>query len=182
MIARVPTWVRRLVVATLLAAATALAFVHEVRAQGSAAIQADAQISTTALTVGTTRDLEFGNVTPGVPVTINGRSASAGQFVIQGNRNAEVAVTMTLPTELSTGFWTMPISFGNNSGCWRRQPGQAGCNFWNPNNVLVARIRNQNPPNNHLWVWIGGIASPAAGQNPGVYNGTVALSVVYTGN
>ncbi len=175
-------WVRWLVAGLLASAVTAFAFVHEARAQ-AASISANALLSPTALAVGQLKDLQFGNVTAGVPVTINPRTnPNAGEFEIQGTRNAEVAVTLTLPTQLSTGFWTMPVGFGVTSGCWRRAPGQAGCNFWNPNTVLVARIRNQNPPNNHLWVWIGGTASPAAAQNAGVYYGTIQMSVVYTGN
>ncbi len=177
------SWMRWLVAAALLSAATAFAFVSEARAQGAASVTATALLSPTALAVGQLKNLQFGNVTAGVPVTINPRTnPNAGEFEIQGTRNAEVAVTLTLPTQLSTGFWTMPVGFGVTSGCWRRQGGQAGCNFWDPNTILIARIRNQNPPNNHLWVWIGGTASPAAAQNSGVYLGTIQMSVVYTGN
>jgi hypothetical protein len=46
----------------------------------------------------------------------------------------------------------------------------------------VQRIRNQNYPNNTFYVWIGGTVSPSAAQNPGVYLGTIQLSVAYTGN
>jgi hypothetical protein len=152
-------------------------------AQGSAAVGVEATISTTLLSIAQTSNLNFGVVVPGVPVTINPRTnANAGDFLIHGARNAEIAITMTLPTQLSTGFWTMPITFGNNSGCWRRQGGQGGCTFWNPNTVLVRRIRNQNPPNNTFYVWIGGTVTPAAAQHTGMYLGSITLSVVYTGN
>lgn len=152
-------------------------------AQVTAQVGVAADISSTALTVGQLADLSFGNVVPGVPTTIDAQTgATAGQFEITGNRNAEIQVTMTLPTQLSTGFWTMPISFGANSGCWRKLPGQNACNYWDPNTVLIERIRNQNFPNNRFFVWIGGTVSPAAAQNPGVYLGTVRLTVAYTGN
>jgi hypothetical protein len=175
-------WVRRLVAAALLTAATAVAFVREAHGQ-AAAVSVSAVLSPTALAVGSLRNLQFGNVTPGVTLTIDPRtSASAGEFEIQGTKNAEVAITMTLPSQLSTGFWTMPISFGPTSGCWKKGTGQAGCTTWDPSTVLIARIRNQNPPNNHLWVWLGGTVSPSPTQNPGVYIGSITLSVVYTGN
>jgi len=174
-------WIRRVVTAALIAAATALAFVHEARGQ-SAAINATVLVDPTALAIGQLRSLLFGNVTPGTPVTVDGRNASAGQFEVQGTRNAEVAITMTLPTQLSTGFWTMPISFGPTSGCWRRQTGQNACTYWDPNTVLVQRVRNNPVPNNHLWVWIGGTVSPAAAQHSGVYTASIGLTVVYTGN
>jgi hypothetical protein len=168
--------VRLLLVAALLGAPSALP------AQGSAAVGVAAEISTTALTVAQIRDVLFGNVVPGAPTVLDGRNPSAGEFQINGNRNAEVAVTMTLPAVLSTGFWTMPISFGGSSGCWRRLSGQAQCTFWDPNTVLIERIRNSAPPNNRLFVWIGGTVSPGPTQTPGVYLGTITLSVAYTGN
>lgn len=153
------------------------------RAQGAALIGVAVDVSTTALTVAQVADVRFGNVVPGVPTTINPKtSASAGEYEITGNRNAEIAITMTLPTQLSTGFWTMPISFGATSGCWRTNTAQANCTFWDPNTVLIQRIRNQNFPNNRFFVWMGGTVSPSPTQNPGVYLASVTLSVVYTGN
>jgi len=166
----------------LVAAALAL-LAPAARAQGSAAVGVSAQISTTALSIAQTSDLSFGVVVPGVPVTVNPRTnANAGDYLIHGNRNAEIAITMALPTRLSTGFWTMPITFGTQSGCWRRQAGQNGCTYWNPATTLTRRIRNQNAPNNTFYVWIGGTVTPAAGQHTGVYLGTITMSVAYTGN
>lgn len=169
------------VLAAVIAAASAL-LPALARAQ-TAAIGVEATISTTALSIGQEQDLRFGNVVPGVPVTINPRTnPNAGGWEIHGNRNAELAIVLTLPTQLSTGFWTMPITFAANSGCWRRAPGQAGCNFYNPTTTLVRRIRNQNAPNNTFFVWIGGTVSPSAVQNTGVYLGNITLTVAYTGN
>lgn len=168
---------RALIALVLPAALPALA-----RAQGSAQVPVAADISTTALAVSQINDVRFGAVVAGVPTALNGRNANAGEFQINGNRNAEIAVTMTLPTELSTGFWTMPIGFPANSGCWRRQPGQNACTFWDPSTVLVERIRNNNSPNDVFFVWIGGTVSPSPTQHTGMYLGQVQLSVVYTGN
>lgn len=152
-------------------------------AQGARSIGARVTITTTALSIGQMQDLRFGNVVAGVPVTINSRTnTNAGAWVIHGSRNAEVAVTLTLPTQLSTGFWNMPISFSNTAGCWRRAPGQNGCTQYNPATTLVRRIRNRNVPDNTLHVWIGGTVSPAAGQHTGVYLGNITLTVAYTGN
>ena len=167
-----------------LAAFAALALM----APGTAAAQSSligvsATISTTALTIAQQADLDFGAVVPGVPVTINPQtSANPGAYVITGNKNSEIAVTMTLPTQLTTGVWTMPISFGATSGCWRQRTPKAGCTQYDPNNTLVARIRNSNPPNNTFHVWIGATVSPSGTQHTGMYLGTITASVVYTGN
>jgi hypothetical protein len=175
------TFVRRLLIGGLIAAATAAAFVAEAQAQ--AQVQATAVLTTTGLAVGQLRDVQFGSVVPGTPVTINPRSsAAAGAFEIQGTQNAEVAVTMTLPAELSTGVWTMPLAFGANGACWRNVPGAGSCNFYDPATVLVARIRNQAYPNNNLWVNVGGTVTPSPTQHTGVYQGTIGMTVVYTGN
>lgn len=178
------TWawaVRTLRCAVAVVAAAALPAVA--RAQASSFVSINAEVSTTLLSIGTTRDLAFGAVVPGTPTTIDSRtSASTGLFVIHGNRNAELAVTMTLPTALVVGPYTMPISFGALDGCYRTMAAQGGCTRYDPNTVLIQRIRNQNAPNNALYIWIGGTASPAAGQHPGRYAATITLSAVYTGN
>ena len=166
-----------------MAALAALALPAAARAQAFASVGVEAVVSTTALSIGQMQDLRFGNVVAGVPVTINPRTnVNAGMWEIHGNRNAEFGVQIALPTELSTGFWTMPISFNNQSGCWRRQPGQNACTQYDPSTVLVERIRNNVAPNNVFYVWIGGTVSPSATQHTGVYLGNLTLSVAYTGN
>ena len=175
--------VRRILVSAALAVAAATALLPAAARAQSAAIGAQAIISTTALSIGQMKDLIFGNVVAGVPVTINSRTnANAGWWEIHGNRNAEIQVTMVLPTQLTTGTWNMPITFSNTSGCWRKQTAQGGCTQYNPNTTLVQRIRNQNPPNNTFNVWIGGTVSPAVGQHTGVYRANINLTVAYTGN
>lgn len=157
-------------------------------AQATAAITARADISNTALIVGQLNQLQFGAVIPGTPTIINPRDpANAGKFVIHGNKNAEIRVTFALPTVLTVGPWTMPISFADDPvvgklGCHRNQDQQNNCTRYTPTAPLVARIRNNAPPQNTFYVWIGGKVSPALGQQPGTYRAPVTLSVVYTGN
>lgn len=172
--------------AFLMAVAGALLAPRGALAQAVANITASADVDNTALTVTNVNNLQFGTVVPGTPVTIDPKtSANAAYFVVQGARNAEVSITMTLPSQLTTGVGghTMPISFSTTAGCYRRQnANQANCTYFNPNVALVVRINNQTPPNNHINVWIGGTVSPSAAQNGGVYRGTVTLTVIYTGN
>lgn len=154
-------------------------------AQASAPILASADVNNTALTIANQQGVLFGTVIAGTPTTINPQtSASAGFFVIQGAKRAEVSITFTLPTELraGTGPNTMPLSFGATAGCSRDRNQQALCAFFDPATGVVDRIRNQNPPNNHYHVWLGGTVTPAAAQVGGVYTATVTMTVVYTGN
>lgn len=172
---------------SLMAAALLVAVLPGVsRGQAASNIIASADVDNTLLTVSNPNNLQFGTVVPGTPTTVDPKtSANAAFFVIQGARNAEVSITMTLPATLSTGTggWTMPISFSATAGCYRRQNAtQANCTYFDPNAPLVVRINNQNPPNNHINLWMGGTVSPSPTQNGGVYRGTITLTVVYTGN
>ena len=88
----------------------------------------------------------------------------------------------TLPTILAVGALSMRISFGPTSGCHRNGDQQNACQYFDPTAVLITTIRNQNAPNNLRIIWIVGTVSPALGQFPGVYRGTVTLTAAYTGN
>jgi hypothetical protein len=168
-----------------LAALALAALPRGAAAQASALITATADVNTTALAISNQVNLTFGTVVAGVPTTIDPKtSASAGFFVIQGAKNAEISVTFTLPTELRAGAGphTIPLSFGAQGACARPQNNQATCTYFDPSVGVVDRIRNQNPPNNHFHVWLGGTVSPSPTQFGGVYTATVTMSVSYTGN
>lgn len=157
------------------------------QATAPASFIATTTIDNTGLTVGQLNGLDFGVVTPGTPVTIGPKSALAGKFVIHGVKNAEVQISFVLPTVLQVGTQTMPISFADDPvagkmGCTRNQDQQANCTTYTPSTVMLARIRNNAPPQNTFYVWIGGKVSPAVGQLPGTYTGAVTMSAVYTGN
>jgi hypothetical protein len=158
-------------------------------AQGTATATfgASTLIDNTAVTVGQLNDLNFGVVVPGTPSTIGPKAALAGKFVIHGLKNSEVRITFALPAVLSTGPASMPISFADDPvagkfGCHRNQDQQNNCTTYTPSTPLVVRIRNNAPPQNTFYVWIGGKVSPAVGQQPGTYLGLVTMSAVYTGN
>jgi hypothetical protein len=157
------------------------------QATALASFTATTTVDNTALVIGQVNGLDFGVVTPGTPTTIGPKNALAGKFVIHGVKNAEIQIAFTLPTVLQTGIRTMPISFADDPvagkmGCTRNQDQQANCTTYTPSTVLIARIRNNAPPQNTFYVWIGGKVSPAVGQQPGTYTGVVTMSAVYTGN
>ncbi len=165
--------------------------VQPASAQGpatTASIQAMLLIDNTALIAAQVNDLDFGVVIPGTPTSVNPKtSALAGKYVLHGTRNAEIQISFVLPSVLQVGPWTMPISFADDPvagrmGCHRNQDQQNNCTRYTPTGPLVVRIRNGPPPQNTFYVWIGGTVSPAVGQQPGIYRGTVTMSAVYTGN
>jgi hypothetical protein len=153
-----------------------------VRAQGAASVSADAVVVTVGMTITTLRDLNFGTVIKGVATTVTPTAANAGEWQISGSSNALVIISFTLPAQLTNiqalPGSTMPISFGATSAIWRRATNDpaAGTTF-DPATGAVGRLGP--PPNPTMYIWLGGTVNPAPTAKPGIYQGTVVLSLVY---
>jgi hypothetical protein len=122
------------------------------------------------------RGLTFGTVVPGIPSQIlRTDPLNSGQFEIQGPRFWLIRLTFILPAVLNgPAGATLPLSFATND---------AGYSF---NNTIGNQIAfNPHQPYTTIilfggrsGVFLGGTASPAAGQRAGAYTGTVVLTVV----
>lgn len=169
--------------ALFVGAAVLLGVPRWVAAQGgSATVPAEAVVVTVGMTVTTLRDLSFGTVTKGVATTVAPVAAGAGAWEVLGNGNAFVTIAFTLPTELTNiqaaPGSTMPISFGLTSALWRRANNSpAGATPFDPALGTVGRLGP--PANPTLYLWIGGTVNPALTAKPGIYQGTVVLSLTY---
>jgi len=167
----------------LLIAAIVLAFPTRAIAQGgSGTFSADAVVVTVGMTIATIQDLSFGTVLRGVATTVAPAAATAGQWQITGNPNAFVTIAFTLPTVLTNiqalPGSTMPISFGLTSALWRRANNNpAGATAFSP--ALGTLGRFGPPANPTVYIWIGGTVNPAPTAKPGIYQGTVILSLTY---
>ncbi len=149
---------------------------------GSGSFSADAVVVTVGMTIATIQDLTFGSVPKGVATAVTPAGATAGQWQITGNPNAFVTIAFTLPTVLTNiqalPGSTMPISFGLTSALWRRANNNpAGANAFSPALGTVGRFGP--PANPTINIWIGGTVNPAAAAKPGIYQGTVILSLTY---
>ncbi|HYL22607.1 MAG TPA: DUF4402 domain-containing protein [Gemmatimonadales bacterium] len=142
----------------------------------------DAQVIGQTITVTSLRDLNFGTVLKGVPTTVLPSSASAGAWQVQGDKNAQVSIAFTLPTVLTNiqalPGSTMPIAFGAASALWNRGTNNvAGATAFNP---LAGATGKFGPPANpYIYLWIGGTVTPAAAAKPGIYTGTIIVTVAY---
>ena len=167
----------------LLIAAIVLAFPTRAIAQGgSGTFSADAVVVTVGMTIATIQDLSFGTVLRGVATTVAPAAATAGQWQITGNPNAFVTIAFTLPTVLTNiqalPGSTMPISFGLTSALWRRANNNpAGATAFSP--ALGTLGRFGPPANPTVYIWIGGTVNPAPTAKPGIYQGTIILSLTY---
>lgn len=154
-------------------------------AQASGLMAAVVEVATDPLVIDPLAPLEFGQLVPGTPVTVAPRtSTSTGKFEIRGARRAEFTLDFTLPALLRAGNGphTIPLTFGGAAACHGTMDNQFACNLMDPSVTLTARIRNQAPPNNTHYVWLGGTVTPSPTQFPGIYTAVVIATVQYTGN
>jgi hypothetical protein len=151
-------------------------------AQAGSSVSADAVVVTVGMTIATLRDLNFGTVIKGVPTTVLPTVAAAGEWQIRGSGNAFVVISFTLPTTLTNlqalPGSTMPIAFSAVSAIWRRATNDpVGGNVFNPATGAVGRIGPTANPT--MYIWLGGTVSPAAAAKPGIYQGTIVVSLTY---
>jgi uncharacterized protein DUF4402 len=148
----------------------------------NASINATADIITVGMTITTLRDLTFGSVPKGVATTVLPTAAGAGEWQVDGNRNASVTITFTLPTVLNNiqaaPGSTMPITFSTTSAIWNRSTNNpAAGTVFNPNVGTTGRFGPPATP--RLFIWIGGTVNPAANVKPGIYQGTIIVTLIY---
>lgn len=151
-------------------------------AQGAASVSADVVVVTVGMAITTLRDLNFGTVIKGVATTVLPVAANAGEWQVGGSANAFVIISFTLPTVLTNiqalPGSTMPITFSATSAVWRRATNDpAGGTIFNPATGAAGRLGP--PPNPNMYIWLGGTVNPALTAKPGIYQGTVVVSLVY---
>jgi len=148
----------------------------------NASIGATAELVTVGMTITTLRNLNFGSVPKGVATTVLPTAAGAGEWQVDGNKNANVTITFTLPTVLTNiqalPGSTMPITFGATSAIWNRSTNNpaAGTTF-DPSVGTTGRFGPPATPT--VYVWIGGTVNPAANVKPGIYQGTIIVTLTY---
>lgn len=155
----------------------ALAAILSLSAAGASAQSANINATATvfqALTVTGARDLDFGNVFPGVAKSIVVSDATSGRFDLTGQASANVNVSFTLPTNLTSGANNLPI--GTWTGCTNATNTTAGCTSFTPSASATPTALSGAGA---LFVWVGGTVSPAANQAAGAYTGTVTLTAAY---
>ena len=159
-----------------------IAPVQQIQAQESGSIQAVATVLS-ALTVTGTNDLNFGNVTPGTPVTVDKATVGdAGEFSVTGSPAAEVTLDFTLPDSLRTAggdamdvvFATTDASYDDGTGGGQTAPAAVI-------NPLITETTNIGGGGD-ITIWVGGQVDPGPSQTGGAYAGTITLTVTLTGN
>lgn len=161
----------------MFAAAALIALPGAVAAQVSGSVQAEATVLA-PITVANEADLQFGDVLPGLASTVAPASSDAGRFRVSGAGASEVALDFALPTVLThtTSASTLPLSFGAGSAGVGTTAAAVSSTF-DPSATF-----NANLSGGALFVFIGGTVTPAVSQEAGTYDGTITLTVAYTGS
>lgn len=132
------------------------------------------------LSVQPQRNLDFGDVIAGIPTSVSRLdNQRSGMYEVRGQRNAEVALTFTLPPDLvGVGGATMPVEFGADDAGFSRVPAQGNSVGFDPRVSFSSRLS----ASGRGYVWLGGTVRPARNQASGAYRAPVTLTVGYTGN
>ncbi|HYW52097.1 MAG TPA: hypothetical protein VE861_15890 [Gemmatimonadaceae bacterium] len=158
-----------------LAAVAALLVLPIVAQAQSATINATATV-VTALTVTGNAPLDFGNVYQGVNKTVAHADAASGRMSVAGFGTAQVALTFTLPTALTSGANSLPIDSWDVARNATNVTAGA-----TPMVVTSGTPVNANLAAGNLYLFIGGRVQPAALLAAGSYSGTITLAAAYTG-
>ena len=142
-------------------------------------IQATANVLNALTVSNNLRTLDFGDVFPGAAKSIAFSDATSGKWQIDGELNAEVQMSFTLPAALTQGANNLPISFGVTDAGYFATDAVFSAVQFDPNTGTTDRL---DAAAGTGFVWLGGTVTPGAVQAPGIYNAVVSLDVVYTGN
>ena len=154
--------------ALLLAAAAPAA---HAQTSASASVTADVQ---QPITVTKASDLVFGTLFPGLAKTVGVSDAGAAAFAIQGQAGGNVNVTFSLPSSITSGGASLPITNWTARRNGANLP-TAGIDFIPGASATSAVLGTAG----FLYVFLGATAQPSASQPAGSYNGTATMTVVY---
>jgi hypothetical protein len=126
-----------------------------------------------SLSVQTVSDLSVGTVIAGTSVVITPTDGRAGRFVIQGPPNQMVRLQFALPSAISSGAVTLPITFSSTSAIWSAQNQPATGTPFDPRQDIEIRI----PSGRVVYIWLGTQLSPPSAQPAAAYAGPVTLTV-----
>jgi len=124
------------------------------------------------------RNMSFPSLLPGISSTILTTSSSAGRYLITMNKNMTLAVTFTLPSNLTYSGNNLPITFTATKS-QSSSDATPGTTFDPYIGTTVQRI---NSSTNKWYIRVGGtIPTPSTQVAGGPYQGTVIMTITITG-
>lgn len=135
-----------------------------------------------AQTVSVVNDLEFGDVFPGVPKSMDKSQLGAAEFSVTGNAGDEITIEFILPNYMTTSSGhSMRLVFSSDDLAMdsSASPSQ-GTPLADDLNPYI--VQTYGVGANGLSIWLGGKVVPALVQQPGDYTADITITVTYTGN
>lgn len=131
----------------------------------------------TRISITSKSDLNFGtDIVPGIARIVAKTDATSGRIGISGLANKQISIGFVIPSTLSNGTTTMPITFSTTDAAYQI-PGGAVTAF-NPAVVTNATFGAAGTMN----LFLGGKVTPSGSQQGGLYTGTITVNLQYTGN
>lgn len=122
------------------------------------------------------RDLDFGDLLPGVPSSVSRLDPGAGEFEIRGEPGAAVTVTFHLPDALGAGSGAVRLGFGAADASYSA-PGASGALVFDPRRPVTVRLDARG----RGFLRLGASALPAPGEGGGVEVAPIGVAVDYAG-
>ena len=132
----------------------------------------------TTFAVRPVQNLAFGALLPGVPTTVDPlQLTQSGQIEVKASIGAIFEILYTLPSAMTSGSNTLPLSFLNTSGGAAASP--------TPSSVIRFDPRFpksfQYVTTDRATFFLGGRASPRIGQPTGSYSAPVIVTITNLG-
>jgi len=120
-------------------------------------------------------DLSFGDVFIGYSSNVSHTDSRAAKFRLHhdypGNRN--IRVSFTLPSNLTYGASSVPITFSSSNSAWSTTDDLVGRTNFNPfSPLLLPKINRQQ----NVFIWLGASINPP-GVPYGLYQGTIIILI-----
>ena len=144
----------------------------------SADIQVKANVYQ-ALTISGARNLDFGDVFPGVDKAIALTDLTSGRFDVTGQAGSIISLTFTLPNGgnyITSGANQLPMN--SWTACWDLDNAPAaGCTAFDP--LVGTSAAAFGAGNNNMFIFLAATVAPASNQASGAYDGTARLTIAY---
>jgi hypothetical protein len=123
-------------------------------------------------------DLSFGDVFIGYSENVPHTDSRAAKFYFSHRKffRSDILVTFNLPPNLTNGIDNLPIIFNADHAAWSYRDRTTGRRTFNPNTPFEMRNIFFYFP---VYIWLGGTINTHSGLTPGVYNGTITLTIEY---
>ncbi len=133
------------------------------------------ELSVSQLYVFKEKDLSFGDVFIGYPAVITDSDPRAAKFRFYQDisRQRDIRVRFTLPSSLTSGSSSIPITFSSAYSTWSQTDTPGGRTNFDPfSPLLFPKLRRDND----IFIWLGASINPM--NIPiGLYQGTIIIFV-----